>query len=98
MIYVIIILKQLKKNLKIKHDMVNNYYYGVVGKYNIKDGGVKKTIPSFGDKSKYVLYYKSLQLYSSVGMRLVGILVLELKQLESLRKYIDFNTNKKESR
>ena len=41
--------------------------------YEIKVGDVKKLIPNLGNKINYVLYYKNLQLYFSLGMTLTKI-------------------------
>ena len=46
--------------LGISHDMLSKYYSSIANKYDIKNGGVNKLFPNLGNKSKYVLYYKSL--------------------------------------
>ena len=62
---------------------------------NIKVGDVKKLIPNLGNKTKYVLHYKSLQLHLFLGMKLTKIRrVLKFKQSDWMKKYIDFNTEK----
>ena len=39
-------------------------------KYEIKVGDVKKLIPNLGNKTNYVVHYRNLQLYLSLGMKL----------------------------
>ena len=39
-------------------------------KYGISIGQVSKLIPTLGKKDKYVLHYRNLQLYLSLGLRL----------------------------
>ena len=57
-------------------------------------GGVNKLVPNFGNKSKYVLHYRNLQLYLSLGMKLTKVhKILKCKQSDWLKKYIDFNTS-----
>ena len=48
------------EKLGISHDMLSKYYNNIANKYDIKNGGVNKLVPNLGNKSKYVLYYKSL--------------------------------------
>ena len=67
----------------------------IADKYGIKVSDVKKLIPDLGDKTNYVVYYKNLQLYLSLGMRLTKIhKVLKFKQFDWMKIYIDFNTKK----
>ena len=68
----------------------------VADKYEIKVGDVKNLIPNFGNKTNYVVHYRNLQLYLTLGMKLTKIhRVLEFKQSEWMKKYIDFNTEKR---
>ena len=38
--------------------------------YGIKVGDVKNLLPNLGDKTYYVIDYRNLQLYLSLGMKL----------------------------
>ena len=77
--------------------MLSKYCKDIVDWCDIKVGGVKKLIPNLGDKIKYVVHYKNLQYYLSLGMKLVKIhRVLSFKQSNWLKSYADFNTEKRQ--
>ena len=83
------------EKLVINHNMLSNYCSSIANKYDIKIGGVNKLVPNLGNKSKYVLHYRNLQLYLSLGIKLVNVhRILKYKQSDWL-KNIDFNTDKK---
>ena len=53
-------------------------------------------VPNLGNKSNYVVYYRNLQLYLSLGMKLTKIhRVLKLNKSDWMKKYINFNTEKR---
>ena len=55
----------------------------------------KTLVPNLGSKSKYVAHYRNLQLYLSLGIKLTKIQKkIKLKQSDSMKTYIDFNTDK----
>ena len=66
----------------------------IADKYKLKVGDVKKLIPNLG--SKTLVHYRNLQLYLSLGMKLTKIhRVLKFKQSDWMKKYINFNTEKR---
>ena len=84
------------EKLKITYYMLSNYCSSISNEYDIKIGGVNKLVPNLDNKSKYVLQYRNLQLYLSLGMKLVTVhRVLKFKKPDWLKKYIDFNTDKR---
>ena len=73
--------------------MLSQYCSDIAKKYGIKVGAVNKLVPNLGNKSKYVVYYRNLQLYLSLGMKLTNIHeVLKFKQPDWVKTYVDFNT------
>ena len=58
------------EKLAVSNDMLSNYCKSIPDKYEINVGDIKKLIPNLGNKTKYVLHYKHLQLYLSLGMKL----------------------------
>ena len=83
------------EKLAVSYEMLSDYCKEIADKYGIKVGDVKKLIPNFGHKTKYVLHYRDLQLYLSLGMKLAKIhRVLKFKQSDWMKKYIYFSTEK----
>ena len=51
------------EKLAVTNHMLSKYCKETADKYDIKVGDVKKLIPNLGNKTKYVLLYRNLQLY-----------------------------------
>ena len=57
------------EKLAISSDMLSKFCKEIANKYEIKVADVKNLIPNLGNKTKYVLHYRSIQLYLSIGMK-----------------------------
>ena len=58
------------EKLEITQNMLSKYCLNIANKYGIKISGVNRLVPNLGNKSKYAVHYKNIQLYSSLGMKL----------------------------
>ena len=67
------------EKLKINHNMLSNYCSNIANEYGMK---IDDAVTNLGNKSKYVLLYKNIQLYLSLGIKLTKVhRILKFKQL-----------------
>ena len=57
------------EKLKISQNMLPKHCFNIANAYGIKIGGVSKLVPNLGNKNKYAVHYRNLQLYLSLGMK-----------------------------
>ena len=62
-----------QEKLEIGQNMLPKYYCNIAIEYGIKIGGVNKLVPNLGKESKYVVHYRTFQLYLSLGMKLAKV-------------------------
>ena len=75
--------------IEVNYDMLSGYCKDIADWYGIKVGGVKKLIPNFCDETKFVVHYKNLKYYLSLGMKLVKIhRILSFEQSNWLKMLI----------
>ena len=87
------------EELEISSNMLPKYCSEIANKYGIKVGGVNKLVPKLRDKVKYIVYYRNLQLYLELGIKLIKIYrILKFKQSNLLKEHIEFNTQKRKSK
>ena len=82
------------EKLAVSSDVLSKYCKKIADKYEIKVCNVKKLIPNLSNKTNYVVHYRNLQLYLSLGMTKIHR-VLKFKQSDWMKKYIDFNAEKR---
>ena len=70
--------------------MLSKYCKEIGDKYEIKVGNVGKLIPNLGNKTNYVVHFRNLQLYLSLGIKLTKIhRLLKFNQSDWMKKYVD---------
>ena len=78
------------EKLEVRPEWLSEYQKNVLGKSSLK---VKKLVPNLRNKEKYVVHYRTLQLYVSLGMRVSKVhRVLEFDQSPWMAPYIEMNT------
>ena len=80
------------EKLGVSKDMLSDYCLSIAEKCGVKVGDVAKLIPNLREKSCYVLHYRALQLYVSLGM--VVERILRFGQSDWLKEFVLFNSEK----
>ena len=84
------------EKIKVIENMLSPYCQKIAKKFGVKIGLVEKLVPTLFNKERYVLHYRNLKLYMSLGLKLTKIhRALEFDQSPWLKSYIDFNTKKR---
>ena len=84
------------EKLEISQDMLSKYCSDIADKYGLKIGGVNKLVPNLRNKRKYVVHYKNLRLYLSLGMKLCKVhRISTFKQSDWSKKFVGFNIDKR---
>ena len=74
--------------------MLSDYCKKIKNKFRIRNGMVRKLIPTLYNKEKYVLHEENLKLYLRLGLKLKKAhRVLQFSEKPWLKQYIDFNTD-----
>ena len=79
------------ETIEVQDEWLSPYQRQLLGETKLPK--IKKLVPNLMDKTKYVLHYRNLQLYLSLGMRLKKIhRVLAFDQSPWMEPYIRMNT------
>ena len=82
--------------IEIKREIMSDYQLKIADLCNILIGNVKKLVPNFFDKDKYVIHYENLKFYLRLELKIKTIhQVLEFNQSQWQKQYIEFNTQKR---
>ena len=84
------------EKIQITSDMLSPYSTELLQTLNCGMGKVPKLVPNLMGKSNYVVHFCNLRYYLELGMKLNRIhRILEFRQSPWLKKYIDFNSQKR---
>ena len=84
------------ENVTVTEDMLSPYSKDMLTTLGMKPANVPKLIPNLRNKEKYILHYRNLKQYLSLGLKLTKIhRILTFDQSPWLKPYIDFNTDKR---
>ena len=84
------------EKIKIEDEMLYPYSFEIKNEYDVKTGSINRLAPNLRPKKNYGVHYKNLQYYLSQGLVLKKVQrILEFKQSDWMKPYIDFNTQKR---
>jgi hypothetical protein len=84
------------EKVKVAEDMLSPYAKRLLEDLDLKGTSTEKLIPILNAEKKYVVHYRNLKLYFSLGMKLTNIhKVVTFRQTPWRKQYIDFNTEKR---
>ena len=86
------------EKMVITDDMLSPYSQKLKTNLQLKGQCTSKLIPNLHSKKKYTVHYRNLKFYLQQGMILTKVhKIIQFKQSPWLKKYIDFNTEKRKN-
>jgi hypothetical protein len=85
------------EKIKVESEMLSPYCQRLSEDLNLGSVAVPKLVPNLNDKTNYIVHYRYLKLYLSLGMEVTRIQQsLVFQQSPWLKTYIDFISTQKE--
>ena len=82
------------EKMKVSKEQMSPYQQRLINELGITSFETEKLVPTLMDKSRYVLHYRNLQLYLSLGLRIVKVhKVSQFNQSPWMQPYIEKNTH-----
>ena len=84
------------EKIRVTEEMLSPEQIDIMETYDLKVGHTEKLVPNLLPKEKYVVHYRNLKYYLSIGWKLAKVYrILEFKQKPWLKKFTDFNTERR---
>ena len=84
------------ESIVVEDDVLSAHSKQLREKFKMGSSKTPKLVPNLNDKTKYVVHYRNLKLYLSLGLKLRKIhRVIEFNQEPWMKCYIDFNTSRR---
>lgn len=81
---------------KVSREELSPFSKKIVLQHNLTVGQAEKLMATLYDKERYILHYRNLQLYTSLGIEITKVhRILKFTQKPSLREYIQYNTSRR---